>query len=325
MPLQYRGGAYASDGTLIPESCLWRLLASGMDCATVPYPSLPDPTASLSVGVFGGTLFPHFVHLMVESTARSWWLLKNEPSLPLILQFQAETDVVPSYFQKLFALAGIKTHIVPRGHLVEVKRLIIPEPALVERKHAHPDFLLFFDKVRTAALSHGKYPDYGTHLFVMRGQGVAQVFGEDVVSKELERQGYRMLDPSVVSMEEQISAFAGATHIVGSIGSAMHNVVYANKAQKVAYLVRTGSVSTTFPSIDQACGLYEAHYLYVGLTPLPVHGPLKGPYLIDAEMACHHLFEAGFLPHRVNLTLSDVIASRDAYMAQWAAGAPKQP
>ena len=318
-PFKYLGGAYRKDGTLVSESALWRRLARGMDCATMAYPSLPKATAQIPAGVFGGVLFPHFGHLLVESTARSWWLVEHEPTLPLVLQFQAGTDVIPKYAHQLFRLAGVGLHVVSKGGLSEVDRLVVPDPALVERMHGHPYFLKFFDRVRSAALTNPIKGEYGDLLFVARGAGVAQVFGEELVATELVRQGYRVLDPTATSLEEQIVAFSKATHIVGSIGSAMHNIVHAVRAQRVAYLVRQGAVSATFPAIDQACHRHEAHYFYVGLTPLMPHGQLDGPYLIDPELACHLLYENGFIQKRPEPSHCDVLGSRDAYMRDWAA------
>jgi len=318
VPLRYLGGAYRPDGSLIDESRLFRQLAKGMDCATFPFPQLPEPHAELDQAVFGGSLFPHFGHLMVESTARAWWIFDNDASVPLVLQFQSTLTVVPDFAHRLFELSGMNVHVVAKDTAIRVGNLIIPEPALIERKQAHPKFLRFFDRIRDNVGAGGADAAYGTKLFVTRGKGVAQVFGEDIVATELQRQGYTLLDPTQTSLEDQVKAFAGATEIVGAIGSAMHGVVFASRAKRVAYLVRNAFASPTFPAIDQACGRHEAHYLYVGLTPLPQLGSLGGPYLIDSERACGLLFDAGFLQVKAAPSPAAVIASRDAYMAEWA-------
>lgn len=271
------------------------------------------------MGVFGGILFPHFGHLMVETLSRSWWLVENgDGATPLVLQLYGSAESVPAYARKLFHLAGLNVHFVAPNTSIRVSNLIVPQTSLIERCWAHPNFLSVFRQIRGKVQSTFSGKTYGPRLFVARGKGVAQVFGEEIVQRELERQGYVTLDPSTAPLEDQIMAFANATHIVGSLGSAMHNVVYAERLEKITYLVRDTFVSQTYPAIDQASSKYDSYYFYAGLTPLPLQNGLDGPYLIDGEQCKALLYEAGFIKKKPSPTMNEAVKSRDDYMQAWA-------
>nr|WP_255700116.1 glycosyltransferase family 61 protein [Jiella avicenniae] len=248
---------------------------------------------------------------MVESTTRLWWIVQNQYQGPVI--FQMIGGSVPQFARKFFSLLGIDARFVDARTGFRVRSLIIPAVAAVERGTVHEAFVTPFQHLAKSF----ETPSQSRRIFVSRGQGVGAVFGEGTVQKALQSEGFEVLDPTQATLEEQVAAFASATEIVGSVGSAMHNVVYCRNARRIAYISRSLAVSPTFPAIDGALNSYDSYYIYAALSPLPVHSGLRGPYLIDSENCCKGLASAGFIPANFRVDPRDLVDERDLYMAEW--------
>lgn len=312
-PLSFKGGVY-DGGKLLQSSALRRGWAGVEHTLTEAYDWLPEVTKSSNEAVFGGYIFTHFGHFMLESMTRVWWAVENDFRGPVL--FQTIGDKVPQFARKLIDMAGLDAVFVSGDECWEVRNLIVPDVALVERSWANPRWKSPFRKIRDFAESTAEHSKNDL-LFVSRGSGTATVHGETEIQQELQKQGYKTLDPGNASIEEQIIAFSRARKIVGFVGSAMHNVVYSNRVQHVAYLMRGQSVSASFPIIDQCIGQYDSTYVYAARTPLPLKGNLAGPYFVDAEECCMSLFDAGLLSEKPQIDLRALIRARDDYMADW--------
>lgn len=247
-PLLFHGGAYVG-GRLVGESRLQRRHMGRIMSATLPFEELPPVTQRLERAVYGGCLFAHFGHFMVESTARLWWTVENRDPAPVI--FHTLGNRIPGFARRFMELAGITPVFLTPDQCCAVDSLVVPSAASIERIGAAPVWMRIFDALRENVGTDGQGRT-GELLFVSRGTGVAPVFGEATVQAALIAQGYEVLDPTQASLEDQVRAFARAQKIVGFVGSAMHNVVYAAHARQIAYLARVGAISATYPITDQA-------------------------------------------------------------------------
>jgi len=76
-----------------------------------------------------------------------------------------------------------------------------------------------------------------TRLFVRRTGGYGRELRNEMELIEMARlRGFDVCDPGSLSFLEQISMFKNATHIIGAIGSAMTNVIYAPISAQVTVL-----------------------------------------------------------------------------------------
>ena len=291
-PIVFLGGVY-EDNKLEPLSTLTRCWAGSQTARTASYKSLPLVTKKISGdAVFGGYLFAHFGHFMLESMSRIWWAIDNNFKGPII--FQVIGTQIPDFVRTILSLAELNPIFIMSNDCLEIERLIVPEAALVERAWAHCKFLSPFEKIYKNIMQNS-YSQKSQFLYVLRGSGVRPVSGEHKVILALKSCGFDVLDPTTASIEDQILAFANAKVIVGCIGSAMHNIVYAKNAKKVIYLARSNSVSPSYPIIDRCIGTFESSYIYSALpSSFPVDSPLF-KFQIDADTCLSMLSELGLI------------------------------
>jgi capsular polysaccharide biosynthesis protein len=270
-PLMFSGGVYG-DGKLMPSSVLRRSWGRLETVRTTSYKVLPTVTKNLSIeAVYGGYLFGHFGHFTLESMARTWWAIDNNFTGPIV--FQLMGNKVPEFAIKLLKMAGLNPVFVYAGDCLKINTLIVPDAAFVERSWAHSKFMVPFKKISDNLAFNSEFRG-DVSLYVSRGFGVTPISGEIKIIHELKNRGFKILDPSLTSIEDQIAAFASAKFIVGCIGSAMHNVVYARRAEKVIYLARNNSVSPSYPIIDRCIEGYHSTYIYSGFnTPITSENP----------------------------------------------------
>lgn len=310
-PLKYLGGAYDDQSNIIASSCLTRYVNGKEVCATIPYNEIPKVTQSFENALFGGVYFHHFGHFMLESMARVWAAVEAGYSGPVI--FQSSAPQQSKFSKEILKKLCINPVFLLGTECVHVDKLLIPDAALIEGASANSSFLIPFQKI---ASTIGGRSNYGRKLFVSRGGGVAKVFGEDIIQAALVDAGYDVLDPTCTTIDEQVRAFRDAEVIVGVIGSAMHNMVYAQNAKKVAYIARTASVNNNFPTIDQISHPMESFYIYSSKNILPPHPKLLGPFMLDTIATLEALCEAKFL-EKFNIDYSSVLQMQDSYMREW--------
>jgi capsular polysaccharide biosynthesis protein len=98
-----------------------------------------------------------------------------------------------------------------------------------------------------------------------RGAQYRKARNEDLVVAHLEKQNFRVLDPGAMTLSEQISAFKGATTIVGISGAAMTNICFCPLGANVICLTPASMPDTFFWFI---AGLRRLNYCEVRLPEL---------------------------------------------------------
>jgi hypothetical protein len=143
----------------------------------------------------------------------------------------------PPAFRNLLGLLGVEADRIIQHDLDTVTRLERAVAPSLRNPHAYLDR-------ESAALLQGLAdrcagPLSGRRLYIARlshgkVSGSTRVLqNEDALAAALGRLNFEVIEPQLLSTEEQIAAFASADMIVGPSGSAMFNVVFARPGTKV--------------------------------------------------------------------------------------------
>jgi hypothetical protein len=90
-------------------------------------------------------------------------------------------------------------------------------------------------------------PARSTRLFVNRGAGYRrQLTNADEIRPLLQAFGYREVLPETLSLSQQWAAFSSATHVVGIMGAAMSNMLFAPAATRALHLAPNGWVESFY-------------------------------------------------------------------------------
>lgn len=179
------------------------------------------PTRHIDTAVFGGFLFEHYGHFMLESLGRLWapasadhipvvWLPSTGPALTA---WQNEMlDLVEAPPQRI-VIGGADGP-------VSVGELLVADQGFEVRRYLHPWFSSFLGRIDGAPT--------GDKVWLSRtGLGDrAGVAEEAEVEALLAAEGWRIEHLEQHGVRRQAEILAGASHVAGVEGSALHNLLF---------------------------------------------------------------------------------------------------
>lgn len=129
------------------------------------------------------------------------------------------------------------------------------------------------------ALARTVVPGNADRLFVTRrATGFRRIVDEDALAADAQSRGCTPVEPGALQLPQQIALFKGASRIVGVMGAAMTNIVFAAPGTRVVTLAPAGMPDTFFWFIATLRGL---DYTEVRCKQT---GPIQGIMPWDTEL-----------------------------------------
>lgn len=241
-----QAGVFDSDGSYCAQAALWR---KGRPMTVRP-DAPPAPTQTLpGRWVWGGVLWDHFGHFIVESTSRLWPLpdLKDEIDGIVFIPKRPQRDDVLLGFQRDFLdqlVPGIPVRIAHTP--TQVDHLIVPEQGfgLGQITAGSAAF-------RTTMAQHFARdiaPKGSKKLYISRSKINLKrggILGETQLETWLAAEGYEVFHPEKHDIPTQIARYKAAETVVSCEGSALHLFgMTARPDQKVGIVLRRRSKAT---------------------------------------------------------------------------------
>ncbi len=254
-------GVLHADGRYCATGALWRNRR-----ALTTQPPMPEKPMQTRKGtwLWGGVLWIHFGHFLVESAARLWALHGTEQQIDGILfvpKRPRNGSEVAEFQQEFINLLGHDIPIVCAAEPEIVERLIVPGQGfgLGPMIEATPEF-----RAAVAAdFAKDIAADGPKKLYISRSKlpsGRGNLIGEPELEAQLETQGYTIYHPEKHGLTSQIATYKAAKKIIAAEGSALHLLaMVAQPEQEVAIIVRRPSSATRQIEIH-----FEA---FAGITP----------------------------------------------------------
>ena len=239
-------GVLHPDGAYCASGALWR---NGRALTTRP----PMPRGTLTerkgTWLWGGVLWMHFGHFLVESTARLWALheLGERIEGVLFIPKRPRNLGEVAEFQRSFVrLMGTQVEVVSTSGPERVERLIVPGQGfglgkMIEGTQSY--------RTAIAARFASEIAAGGSErLYISRSQlptGRGNLIGEAALEAHLARQGYTVYHPEKHDLTAQIATYKAAKQVIAAEGSALHLLaMVARPDQQVAIVVRRPSGAT---------------------------------------------------------------------------------
>tara|TARA_R110002094_G_scaffold4604_2_gene13365 strand:- start:3496 stop:5262 length:1767 start_codon:yes stop_codon:yes gene_type:complete len=239
-------GVLHADGNYCSSGALWR---NGR--ALTVQPKMPEGDLAQRKGtwLWGGLLWMHFGHFLVESTARLWAFDNPDTPIEGILfapkRPRNGTEVHP--FQHEFVkLMGTDVPVVCLDVPTRVERLIVPGQGfglgtMIEGTKRYRDAI-------TGNFAKDIKAKGSEKIYISRSQlpaGRGNLIGESELEAHLSKQGYTIFHPEKHDLTGQIATYKAARHIIAAEGSALHLLAMVARAdQQVAIIVRRPSSAT---------------------------------------------------------------------------------
>lgn len=217
------GGAYYHDGTLCQLSKTFKPNYAYDESSIKAFPTKLEKGSY----IFGGLLQnEHFGHFISESISRLWALNHLSLDFQSIVYFlrKPQRPVAQFAIDFLRLLAPEKRiYIVKEATRFEL--LAIPqEMSKGGYVYGYPQMRrlcdrLYSDKPRSAGMGFGK-KIYVSRSKLSRGEG--GILSDLRIDEYLEAEGYTIIHPQLLSVEQQLKAYEEAEQIIFADGSAVH-------------------------------------------------------------------------------------------------------
>lgn len=238
------------------------------------------------MAAYGGIIFNHYGHFLLESLSR-YWYLKNFSgdiffhypyiSSPGVHNFNErllswQKEVLSSLFVDISRL-----HIITQT--VQFSKLIVPSPGFVLRewceKQQTDALKIFGEKIKTSTLSLSNIQSYDKLWLSRSSLTYGLIAGEKEFEKALEKENFLIVKPEKLSVTEQIKLYHQAKLICGFIGSAFHTLILADDIKaKVFHFKRiNGNINNNYKFIVEAKGINAEFFEEFFISS---HGILKG-------------------------------------------------
>ncbi|MGI9252685.1 MAG: glycosyltransferase family 61 protein [Thermomicrobiales bacterium] len=283
------GGIMNRRGELIPlirEKSETRETLLGLREA-VPF----DPVATVEEDVvYLGWLFDSFGHLMIESLARVW-ALKHLPASTKVV-FHLWPGMEPSTSQlRILALFGIgQERIITPAEPTVFRRLIYPDPQMALFTMVHERANEPFAAVRDRIAGDAPMVDQPVYLSRRRlAANQRPVIGEAQFEDLLRDNGFLIVYPETLPIEEQIRIMATHREIVTCTGSASQLIAFARPESRFHLLCYNNYLGLhTIGSEATGTPTTYLHVLRGAMHPVSA-------LALDIHATAHHLAAAGLL------------------------------
>lgn len=295
------GGILRANGSYCAQGALWR-----KNRPLTSRPAAPEQPPETLDGewLWGGVLWRHFGHFLVESTGRLWALMALPDGVRGVLfipKSPALGATLEGYQKDFFDMAG-----APSVRLLD--RPARPEKLYVPGQgfglgqiasgtvHAQRWFRDHFARDIPA-----EGPD---KLYISRSglsAGRAKLLCEDRLDRYLESQGYTVFHPQDHDLRTQVARYKAARQVIACEGSAIHLfAMVVRPTQRLAIIVRRLSAATHY---------IETHVTgFSGNAPLTIDAICRGWLPKGKATRRHQVSELDFAKAQQMLTEAGFVA-----------------
>ena len=255
--------------------------------------------------LFGGILYGHFGHFIVESLARLW----AQDAIEGPIDGMIFTPKVPGFPEKSVQLLqrraealGLRVPLIVANEPTRVEHLCVPRQGfgMGELAGGSPAFRDFMNAHAGAHIA----PEGGEKLYISRSDLPpfrGSLLGEKRLEAWLEAQGFEIFHPQRHSTEDQIARYKAARLIVSTDCSPLHLVGFVGNAhQRVVIVTRRSMEISDYLAVQlrafKGMEVSIATCLLNDWMPQPGRRPSRTSFgEVDFPSLQAHLRAAGFI------------------------------
>ena len=218
----------------------------------------------------------HYGHFLIEGISQLWGL-KDYSHYPLLYSGYIWTPKTlfsvrkrHLYIDNFLRLIGIeRENLFYFDRPVRIQSIIIPAPSLIFGKQIHtihkllPEFAAScLLKTLNQKIQISSQPIYFSRSKLNKSQRFRYIDNEDDLEKYLSIKGVKVVYPESLSLQSQIYLVNKHKYILGTQGSALHNVIFSlNQDMTMICFAGEETWLGTFNMIDKIKSI-ESHYIF---------------------------------------------------------------
>jgi capsular polysaccharide biosynthesis protein len=317
-PQEMHGGLFAEDSSFIAESALLRGVRSPI-MAYGRHAEAPIKKVQGNV-VYGGFLYAsHYGHFLIESLARLWRCVESgEFDGVYFHAHPGNTNIghIAEYFLPLLGIDLRKVFVIAEP--IQFENITVPAAAIrIGGGDAHYVQGLVYSAIAEAVTENYLSPKEKNSppiYFSRTRLGQRPVFGEEEIERELVENGWEVVYPEQLSIKQQIETARRSSVYCGVIGSAMHNLLFADRQTRVFYIEREPSQKTSYKTLecqDKIAGL-KSRYIGADVKSETI----AGPFLINPNIVLNALHEQLLIEEPKVLDMREISSRYEAHVAE---------
>ncbi|MBQ8294608.1 MAG: glycosyltransferase family 61 protein [Alphaproteobacteria bacterium] len=186
--------------------------------------------------LYFGNVYPSFGHFLLEHMNRGWGLLRDEyKHCKVVLVNNKQLDKVPGYMFDLITILGVRREdIIVLNQTTQFRRVVVPQQAFNIPIMSSLEFGETFSAM--AANAHG--PSYEKVYLSRDKLEMRRTYGEAKIQSIFEKNGFKIIYPETLPLEQQIAAVKNCRVLAGCAGTAMHLALFMPRGGMVIQLKR---------------------------------------------------------------------------------------
>jgi hypothetical protein len=253
--LKFRLGAYLGNGSFLDEFRLVRNWGHSDDC---PWDASRPTEAWPGEHVYGGILFDHYGHFLLESLSR---ITSFRPGVPIVwhVAFSGAKDrgALFPWQQAVFDVLGVETRDFRfvRSPAVRIEQIQVAPPGYVIQLEAQTGHMERLARFPASAVVPGRKLWLSrTKLFDKK----RRTEGELELERRLAEVGWDIYSPERHPILEQLHHMSSAEVLGGFIGSAFHTLILARDvATRFVIVTKGGEGNGNYATIARVTGLKQ--------------------------------------------------------------------
>jgi hypothetical protein len=263
----------------------------------------------IDMALFGGVMFAHFGHFLLESLSRLWPLAVSDMEKELF-----ECDVLywaPDYKTgtKTYSVTKVKRTIFESLNInikpnlrilnqpVLINKLIIPDQAIILESEIYPIFRTLLKNAGDRIIrmySQSRKDEYKDKVYLSRSSlslSQRNCINEKKLENILKDHGFGIFHIHEFSIADQIGLFNNAEIIVGPDGSAFHAMLLSETSEKAILYLVCGEPESTYTGIDRICEADSKYIKCMYPHPLCLKSRRPKDTIIDIPKACQGIIQ----------------------------------
>lgn len=242
--------------------------------------------------IYLGYFFRHWGHFLMDCTTRMWILLEEKYKDYKVVFPNHPENIRDGNYNRFLELLGLdENRIVNIDKPTRFREIIVPSEGRFSSRNLHSnEWYAIFDKVAENA----KYDisNIPKKVYFSRSKFGKPELGEEEIQHNFEINGYTVVFPELLSLDEQIGIFQCAEEIVSQNSSICMNVVFAREGLKWLIINKYSVIHDNFTELRYKKKI-DITYIDAYSEKLNKYGDMIGtlPYLISFNQNLKRYFD----------------------------------
>lgn len=236
------GGCLDEQGNIVPESTVFNAFGGKYSYDNSSIETIEETIIYIPI------IPKHWGHFLIDAVCRLWIFLdenyKDKNYRIYYNSWNFEKNELSGNYRKLFEYFGIYQNMYPIEKVIQAPMVLIPSATMSFSKSYNKEYKNIFKYLTKIILKSDCVStlEKKDRIYFTRSNlstSKMKEIGEKDIELIFEENGFSILSPEKLSLEEQVFYFHNAEIVASMSGTIMHNIVFAGNDTKLWIMNRT--------------------------------------------------------------------------------------